>query len=65
MRKRHTPEQVIRKVREAEADLANGLSLAQVCQKLAVSETFSSHGTSCHSSLSPAASRAGLACIAP
>jgi len=38
MRKRHTPEQVIKKLREAEADLATGLSLAQVCQKLAVSE---------------------------
>ncbi len=38
MRKRHTPEQVIRKLREAEADLASGLTLAQVCQKLAISE---------------------------
>ena len=38
MRKRHTPEQVIKKLREAEADLANGLSIAQVCQKLAISE---------------------------
>ena len=38
MRKRHTPEQVIQKLREAEADLANGLTLAQVCQKLAISE---------------------------
>ena len=37
MRKRHTPEQVIKKLREAEADLANGLSIAQVCQKLAIS----------------------------
>ncbi len=38
MRKRHSPEQVIRKLREAEADRASGLPLAQVCQKLAVSE---------------------------
>ena len=38
MRKRHTPEQVIKKLREAEADLANGLPLGQVCQKLAISE---------------------------
>jgi putative transposase len=38
MRKRHSPEQVIRKLREAEADLAGGLTLAQVCQKLAISE---------------------------
>ncbi len=35
---RHTPEQVIPKVRQAEADLAQGLSIAQVCQKLGVSE---------------------------
>jgi putative transposase len=36
--KRHTPEQVIAKLRQAEADLAQGLGLAQVCQKLGVSE---------------------------
>ena len=35
---RHTPEQVIPKLRQAEADLAQGLSIAQVCQKLGVSE---------------------------
>jgi len=35
---RHTPEQVIPKVRQAEADLAQGLSIAQVCQQLGVSE---------------------------
>lgn len=38
MRKRHTPEQVIAKLREAEAALANGLTLGQVCQQLAISE---------------------------
>jgi transposase-like protein len=38
MRKRHTPEQVIKKLREAEADLANGLTIGQVCQKLTISE---------------------------
>jgi putative transposase len=38
MRKRHTPEQIITKLRQAEADLGNGLSIAQVCQTLAVSE---------------------------
>ena len=36
--KRHTPDQVITKLRQAEADLAQGLSIAQVCQKLGVSE---------------------------
>jgi transposase-like protein len=36
--KRHTPEQVITKLRQAETDLAQGLSLGQVCQKLGVSE---------------------------
>ena len=35
---RHTPEQVILKLRQAESDLAQGLTLAQVCQKLGVSE---------------------------
>jgi putative transposase len=38
MRKRHTPEQIIAKLRQAEADLGSGLSVAQACQKLAVSE---------------------------
>lgn len=38
MRKRHTPDQIILKLRQAEADLAGGATLAQVCQKLAVSE---------------------------
>jgi putative transposase len=37
-RKRHSPEQVIRKLREAEADLASGAALDQVCKRLGVSE---------------------------
>ena len=36
--KRHTAEQVIVKLRQAEADLAQGLGLGQVCQKLGISE---------------------------
>src|SRR5919206_1970972 len=36
--KRHTAEEVITLLRQAEADLAQGLSVAQVCQKLGVSE---------------------------
>jgi transposase-like protein len=35
--KRHTAEEVIAKLRQAEADLAQGLSLAQACQRLGVS----------------------------
>ena len=39
--KRHTPEQVIGLLRQAEVDLGSGMALAQVCQKLAVSaQTF-------------------------
>jgi transposase-like protein len=37
-RKRHTPEQIIAKLRQAQADLAGGLEVAQVCQKLGVSQ---------------------------
>lgn len=37
-RTRHTPEQIIAKLRQAEAELAGGLSVGQVCQKLGVSE---------------------------
>jgi transposase-like protein len=36
--KRHTAEEIIAKLRQAEADLAQGLPLAQVCQRLGVSE---------------------------
>lgn len=37
-RKRHTPEQIIGKLREAEAMLASGKSVTQVSQALEVSE---------------------------
>ena len=37
-RKRHTPEQIIRKLREAEVELAKGASTAQVCKKIEVAE---------------------------
>lgn len=37
-RKRHTPEQIIVKLREADAMFATGASIGQVCQKLEVSE---------------------------
>jgi putative transposase len=36
--KRHSAEEVITKLRQAEADLAQGFSVGQVCQKLAISE---------------------------
>ena len=36
--KKHTPEQIISKLREAEAELNGGVSIAVVCQKLAISE---------------------------
>jgi hypothetical protein len=37
-RKRHTSEQIIRKLRQAEADLAAGLTIGQVCQKLEIAD---------------------------
>ena len=37
-RKRHTPQQIIAKLREADAILASGATLAHVCQKLEVAE---------------------------
>ena len=36
--KRHAPEQIIRKLREADALLAAGKDMGQVCQALEVSE---------------------------
>jgi len=38
MRKRHAREQVIGKLREAEAEVAASLIIRQVCQNLAISE---------------------------
>jgi transposase-like protein len=37
-RKKHTPDQIIALLRDTQADLAAGLSIAQVCQKIGVSE---------------------------
>jgi transposase-like protein len=37
-RKRHTSEQIISKLREAEVELAKGVKVPQVCKKLAVTE---------------------------
>jgi transposase-like protein len=37
-RTRHSPEQIIAKLREADALLAGGTPIGQVCQKLEVSE---------------------------
>jgi putative transposase len=36
--KKHTPEQIIAKLREAEAELNGGATIGQVCQKLAITE---------------------------
>jgi uncharacterized protein YjcR len=38
MMTKHPPEQIIPKLRAAEVDLAAGLTVGQVCQKLAISE---------------------------
>ena len=35
---KHTPDQIIPKLLAAEIDLAGGLTIGQVCQKLAISE---------------------------
>lgn len=37
-RKRHTPEQIIAKLREADGMLATGQTIGPICQKLAISE---------------------------
>jgi len=37
-KQRHTPEQLISKLREAEVKLAKGTAIAQVCKDLAVTE---------------------------
>ena len=37
-KKRHSPEQIIRKLRDAEGHLAGGMTIGQACQKLEISE---------------------------
>ena len=37
-KRRHTAEQIIAKLREAEVDLAKGMPLVQVCRKLEIHE---------------------------
>ena len=38
MKKRHTPEQIVRKLRQADAELAAGASVPEVARRLGVSE---------------------------
>lgn len=38
MKKRHTPEQIVRKLREADAELAAGASVPEAARRLGVSE---------------------------
>ncbi len=37
-RRRHTAEQIVRKLRQADAELAAGQPIAAICQKLGVAE---------------------------
>lgn len=37
-KKKHAPEQIINKLREADVELAKGTTIEQVCKKLEVSE---------------------------
>lgn len=37
-RKRHTPEQIVGKLREADAMLATGSTIGQICQRLEIGE---------------------------
>ncbi len=38
MKKRHTPEQIVRKLREADAQIAAGTSVPEVARRLGISE---------------------------
>jgi putative transposase len=38
MNKRHTPEQIVRKLRQAEVELAAGTSVPEVARRLGISE---------------------------
>jgi putative transposase len=38
MKKRHTPEQIVRKLRQADAELAAGTSVPEIARRLGISE---------------------------
>ena len=38
MKKRHTPEQIVGKLRQADVGLGKGLTVPQVCKQLGISE---------------------------
>ena len=38
MKKRHTPEQIVRKLRQADAELPTGASIPELARKLGISE---------------------------
>ena len=38
MKKRHTPEQIVRKLRQADAELAAGASVPEIARRLGISE---------------------------
>jgi len=38
MKKRHSPEQIVAKLRQADVELGKGLKVPQVCRQLGVSE---------------------------
>ena len=46
--KKHRPEQIIRKLREADAMLSAGKTIGQACQVLEVSDEICSQYTPCH-----------------
>ena len=54
-RKRHTPEQIIGKLREAEVGLASGQTVPEVCRTLGITEQSSE--TSCSTVRSSTRSR--------
>jgi transposase-like protein len=37
-RKRHTAEQIVDKLREAEVEVSKGMTIGQVCKKLGIAE---------------------------
>lgn len=37
-RKRHTPDQIVRKLRDADAMIGSGMTISDVCRRLEISE---------------------------
>jgi putative transposase len=50
---RHSPEQIVHKLREADEKLASGISVPEVVRELGISETTNYRWRNCYAGMNP------------